>query len=115
MKGFKLFAIIAAAAILLAPAAAHAGGPRFSFSFNIVDFLTPPPPPPVYVCPLPRPQPIFIERYPVFIERKPVYIERQPVYIETQQRVVREHHNTCQCPDCYAETIKPPYHQGRGH
>lgn len=112
MKGFKLFSILVVAAILLAPAAAHARGPRFSFSFNIVDFLAPPPPP-VYVCPLPPPQPVYIERYPVYVERQPIYIERQPVYVE-RQRVVREHHYSCQCPDCYAEDITPPYKR-HGH
>lgn len=110
-KGLKIFAVLAVAAILFAPAAAHAGGPRFSFSLNLVDFLTPPPPPPVYVCPPPPPRPIYIERYPVYIERQPVYIERQPVYVE-RQRVIREHHNSCQCPDCCAEEIKPPRYHG---
>ncbi|MCC5831600.1 MAG: hypothetical protein JJU12_00960 [Chlamydiales bacterium] len=101
----KIFAILTVAAVLLVPTAAHAGGPRFSFSLNLVDFLLPPPPP-VYVCP-PPPQYVYIQRYPV-------YIERQPVYVECH-KVVKEHHYSCQCPDCYAQDISPqrPHRHGR--
>ncbi len=89
-KGLKIFTLFVVAAVLLTPVAAHAKGPKFSFSFNFSQpshpgFVAPCPPPPVFV-PAPPPRP---------------YIERRTV--------VREYQYPCQCPDCYVQEFRAPY------
>lgn len=104
MKGLKFFSILLVVGILCVPAALHAKGPKISFSFNIVEslsprtpFLVPPPPPPVAV-------PVLVPVYPAV---PPAYVERQTI--------VKEYHYQYPAfyPECRAKEIHPlcPYCQ----
>ncbi len=99
MRGFKIFAIIAAAVMLLAPTTAMARS-HVSFSFNVFDCFPLYAPPPV--CVVAPPPPVYVPCHP-------------PVYYN-QNTVVKEyHHYYHQTPNqyeqgCYEIRPSSPHH-----
>ena len=74
MKGFKIFSMVAVAALLLTPATAMAKT-SFNISFNVFDCLSVLAPRPVFVAPLPPPPRVFVPcPHPVPYYRQPIVV-----------------------------------------